>query len=338
MAIVTAEPIPKSRKVQPDGDLNVTCTEDWTVITDDTSQATTDPLFFYGDPKFPAIGAAHENNSALFFTTFANADQESRNKWTFKGMQWSTLKRAGALDFTTQRYDDQVRSDKSWRFTTRQKVVSRAKIADPNDLVRPVAPSAFGSDEEPIAVRKTGEQILGVQDIDYIPVCTYVRNELVVPTTLISGKLVGSVNTDTIVVDGLTVLPQTCLLQDISVSNVKQSPNSTGTGYNNFRTVTYQLAINPEGWDIDVLNAGFYALVEKDGQESIQRIRIADGLNASGDPNRPRPTSVKQPIDRNGNWIDTNPATNPGGTWLQDIHFRVIRVKRYIPFAGFSFV
>lgn len=352
MAIVTAGPIPGSTVVTGDSAYQLTLKEDWNIKTNDlpTSYATTDPLFFIGDPLFPAIGTVHPRNSALRFRTFGSFKHESANKWTVSGMEYSTTQRqlgsGNEDDFNEDRYDDvnPLTSDRSWSFSTAQKAVEKAYVSDPtgaNRFVRPVDETLFpfSADKEPVAVKETGEPILGLTETIYTPVCNYVRNELVPPNGLVTGALVGAVNSDAITLDGYPVAAKTCLIEDVQMSVVKQSMRSNGTTIT-FRTLTYKLIVNNEGWDIDTLNHGYYAIYTNNAAPpvaTVQRIKIVDGWDTTNNKKVPRPASTSQLIDVNGNWIDTDPSDPANANWRDKVHYRVFRVKQYVPFAPYNF-
>lgn len=348
MAIVTAGPVPGTTKVTPIDSFNMKLVEDWLVQTDDTPPvySATDPLFFIGDPLFPAIGSVHGRNSAFRFQTFSQATQQKTNQWMFSGMQYSTWQRPVGLDFRRDAFIDELIADRSWAHSAVSKIATRGYVADPTGVtkfVRPVSAGSFSTDPEPIATKEVGEPITGVTETKYIPVCHYVRNELAPPAALVTGGLVGAVNSDAITVDGLAVPAQTCLIQDISVSNWKSSLQESSGTQINFRTIAYQLAINEEGWDLDLLNAGYYSMSLDPASLPAfvykpARITMPDGWDKDGNKKVRRPASSPQLIDIDGKQIITDPTdADYVSTWRDDIHYRVFRIKKYVAFAGFNF-
>jgi hypothetical protein len=338
--------------VSSSDEYQMTLTEEWEVKTDVTAGdwGAADPLFFVGDPLFPAIGAYHERNSYLQFKNFSSATQHTANFWTFSGMQFVT----DFIEFNTDRYNpvDPNEAEKSWSFSTLQKVLYRAKVSDPTGqqkFERPVDEDKFpfSDDDEPVAIKETGEPIAGLTQNRYIPVCTYVRNEENPPSTLVTDPLVGTVNTEEMTIDGLTVPARTCLVQDVKVSVKKKSLAAIGT--KEFRTITYTLAIDVEGWDIDLLQTGYYQIVERPPIKTPERIKISDGLDSDNKPKIPTPTTVAQLIDIDGKWINTDPSAtgalangdprdNPfEPDWLKNVHYRVYRVHRYADISSLNF-
>jgi hypothetical protein len=327
--------------VSSSDEYQMTLTEEWEVKTDDTTGdwGSTNPLFFVGDPLFPAIGAFHDRNSYLQFKNFSSATQHTANLWTFSGMQFVT----NFVEFNTDRFNpnNPDEAEKSWSFSTLQKVMYHAKVSDPTGqgkFDRPVDESKFpfSAANEPVAIKETGEPIAGLTQNRYIPVCTYVRNEENPPSDLVTAPLVGTVNTDTLTIDGLTVQPRTCLVQDVKVSVKKKSLAALGT--KEYRTITYTLAIDVEGWDIDLLQSGYYNMVfDEDFNTSPGRIMIADGVDSDGKKKLPAPTTTPQLIDIDGHHIITDPTDNAySANWMDDVHYRVYRVHRYAPLGSLS--
>lgn len=343
MAITLAEPIPETRRITPTDAYNFELVEDYVVQTDAAPKDfNVDPLFFIGDPLFPAIGSSHDDQPALKFRTFASAEQTSSSRqWLFRGMKWSTWYRDAAQNFQQELYNDTLPTvaDRSWTFQPQQLVMDYARVADPtggSKFTRPVPTADFSANPEPVAVKETGEPILGLSRTIYVPICTYVRNELTPPATLVTAPLVGIVNSDVVTIDGLTCAIGTVMIQNIGISNSKTSIKSDKTRVN-FRTLTYTLAVKHDGWDIEGLNAGYYAIVTEGATSSVARILVKDGLNADESKRPMRPTSTKQLIDINGKWIDTSPDDPANANWRDDIHYRVFQGAIRAPFASFNF-
>lgn len=348
--IVSANAIAGTRRIRTTNGYQLTLIEDWHVKTDVGSVGLeTDPLFFVGDPLFPAIGAAHAQNSMLRFSTFSEAKPlESSKQWMFSGMQFGTWVQpiTSTTGFSESRYDappsgtNSLNATRSWAFQSISEPLTRSLVADPtgaSKLTRPVASGSFT--EQQVATKYVGEPILGLSFDRYISVCTYTRNQTVVPTGLVTGALVGNVNTDAISIDGLTVPAQTCLLQDCTISDVKYSQDG-GSNSIPFRTVTYQLAIDPRGWDIDVLHQGFYSMQSKPDTPATKkpgRIKVKDGWDSESKAAKTRNASTPQLLDENGEWIDTDPDVNDFATWSDKVHYRVFRNKSYVAFSGFGF-
>lgn len=354
MAIITAQPVPTTQVVTPSSAYQISLTEDWKVQTDEPTVGDPsdygNPLFFIGDPLFPGIGTAHPRSSVLLFKTFQSATQHSHTLWTFRGMEYATdqLPLGVGLedDFEEDRYDDlnPLAADRSWNFQTVEKALDKARVSDPtgaNKFDRPVDEVAFpfSTDPEPVATRNVGEPILGLTRTRYLPVCTYIRNEINPPTNLLTDDLVGSVNSDAITVHGLSVPAGTCCLQDLTISSAKRSLISTGAAVA-YHTMTYVLVIDKEGWDEDVLHAGYYAVEPgpvAPNTPAFHRIKVPGGLDGTGARLKPVPASTPQLLDVLGEWLPTDPSL-PGTTnWRDDVHYRVFRTKGRIPFAQFNF-
>lgn len=342
MAITKATRQIQTQVITPIDGNQLQLVEDWFLETDDTGYGSYNPAFFVGDPNFPAIGAGHPDNPAFRFETFGQIRHNgSANKMIATGMLFSTAQREFDDDFNADRFDDSFKADRSWRFMQVDQIVERAYVADPavGDFARPLNASAFSSTPQPIAVRNTGEPMVGLTKPGYIPVCTYTRNELATPG-LIANNWVGSVNTDSIVIDGLTVGPHRVLIQDIQVSTKKTSLIYVA-GANQglpvtFRTVTYQLAVNVNGWDDEVLQQGFYTLVNNGlGGVGMELIRVADGWDSQNQGRAYKVPSSPQLIDRNGYAIETNPASlDYDPNWVNNVHYRVFRHLNHRTFAS----
>jgi len=373
MVITLAQPKLETTVVTASSAYQIAVTEDWVVETDDTGGdwGNSNPLFFVGDPLFPNIGDYHARSGYLQFKSFSSATQLKANLWNFTGMQYVT----DFIQFNTDRFNpaNPDESEKSWSFSTLQKVMYNAQVADPtgpNKLTRPVDENVFpfSDDKEPVAIKHTAEPIAGLTRNRYIPVCTYVRNEEIVPASLITEPLEGTVNTDELTIDSLTIAPRTLLVQDVKVSNPKRSLAAIGT--QEYRTVTYTLAIDVEGWDIDLLQMGYYHAIDEEvcvswatGDFELpagacvlyetlkhkERIKIADGIDDDGRLKKPQPTSSPQLIDIEGHWINTDPSSKPllpDGTpnpnpydanWMDNVHYRVFRVHQHAALSGLNF-
>ena len=343
MAIISAVPRIQTQVVRPETGVQLVLVEDWCVKTD---QSTTDytsynPAFFWGDPLFPAIGAGHPYNTYFRFRTFASCEYEkAANQYLFKGMQFATSQRETAYAFDPDRYDDLNPNiaDRSWRFGLVDTVLDKAFVADPVDDVRPVPAVNFSANKEPVAVKETGEPMLGLKGNEYISVCDYVRNELNPPVGLVTTPIVGSVNTDAIVLDGIPVAAGMALIQDCKISTRKVSLASTGVQVY-FRTLQYEFAINKRGWDDEVLQQGYYAIyTDALLRKHVGLIQLPDKPDKDGNPSPYTPAATPQLIDINGKFIDTNPSS-PGysASWPSQAHYRVFRRLNYIPFAPFNF-
>ena len=345
MPIIEVKPKPHTQSVTPEAGYQLVLKEDWIVrVSGGPAQYTSwNPGFFVGDPLFPAVGAAHASNPAFRFRTFGSMKfEKSSDHFLFQGMEFSTSQREAILDFQPNRYDgnstNPLNADKSWHFDQLKEVVEKARVSD-STATRPLPDSAFSADPEPVAVKETGEAIIGLTRTKYIPVCTYVRNELVVPATLVTEPLIGIVNLNVVTIDGLTCPIGTVLVKDVKVSNHKTGIDPSG-GQFKFRTVTYQLAVNKEGWDADVVQRGYYEIVPEDlaAVPPVPRhkslIRVSDGKDINGKDKPKRVVSVPQFIAIDGASFITNPDDPAySAAWKSLVHSRVYRHLIYKDFS-----
>jgi len=202
IGIVEAGPTMKSQVLRPTSSYQFELKEDWFVETDQVGPEMHewDPLFFVGAGGFPAIGQAHDREPTLRFRTFDSMVMERLDRYIFRGMTWSTSQRPFADDYQQNRFDNALKASRSWKFMAIQKPVTRAYVADPTGATkfnRPV-PAANFSAQPTIPSTVAGEVFTGLTETEYISVCTYTRNELNPPATLVTGPMIGSVNSDDI--------------------------------------------------------------------------------------------------------------------------------------------
>jgi len=228
-----------------------TVTEPVEVFTDlalsPGATVTSDPLFFVGDPLFPTIGDVHPENSNIRFHNIGNGTptNEKKSVWRFpliyKSNQPSTTEQSGDSNQRDDEYVNSTIAKKSWSFKSVQIPRRRTPVSDDDG-------TTFTTADHPICTT-AGEPLIASES-QYTPTCTYNRNELVVPASIMS--LVGSVNTDAITIDGIPVTARQALISDVRIT-----PWKTDKGVS-FRTVTYTIMLKEDTWDLRVLNRGIY--------------------------------------------------------------------------------
>jgi hypothetical protein len=222
--------------------------------------ATSDPLFFVGDPAFPSIGDEHPANANLRLENITRVKQDPNDwqRWTmgliFTSKQGATTEQGGDLDFKTEKYVNALIAKKSWSF--------KSVTAPRRDtIVYDGATHGWTSNTYPVQTT-AGEPLNATEEL-FLPVCNYTRNEVATPANILT--LVGSVNSNTQTIDGISCAAKTIQVTNITVSEWKKDQGQA------FRTVTYTFTINPSTWDLFVVNRGSF--VKASGKEP-QRAKI----------------------------------------------------------------
>ncbi len=222
--------------------------EVWTDLpADPGASVTSDPLFFVGDPLFPEIGDTHPENTNLRFKTIGQGTmlEGDKSKWQFPlvyaSNQTAKTDQGGDSSFEEDEFVDATIAKKSWTFKSIKVPRRSTQVSDDGG-------STYTTGNYPPCTT-TGEPI-NVSETKYLPVLSYTRNELTTPSSVLS--FVGSVNSDSITLDGLVVAPDAALCSDVKISEWKRDQNTE------FRTVQYQFILRDDLWDLDLLNRGFY--------------------------------------------------------------------------------
>ena len=233
--------------------------------TPGTYLATSDPLFFVGDSAFPSIGDLHPANSNLRLENITRVKQDPNDwqRWTmgliFTSKQGDPGEQGGDLDFKTEKYVNSLIAKKSWSFQS---------ITAPRRQSIVYDGATHGWTTSVYSVQTTAGEPLNATEELFLPVCNYTRNETATPPAILT--LVGSVNSNTQVIDGISCAPKTIQVTNITVSEWKKEQTTA------FRTVTYTFTINPSTWDLFVVNRGSF--VKAPGGEAAR----AEVPNAEG--------------------------------------------------------
>lgn len=250
---------------------------------DPGGDVTSNPLFFIGDPLFPQIGDVHPKNSTLRFKNIGRATQmkEDKRVWAFPlvytSSQPAITAQAGDQNFKEDEFVDTLIAKKTWGFKGVQMPMRARKVSDDGGVT-------WSTNYEPTATT-AGESIAATED-RFLPIVTYTRNELLVPPSILD--LVGSVNSDVITVDNLSVDVRKCLCSNLTISEWKRDETYE------FRTVTYTFMLNEDTWDFSLLNRGFYerlldATTGLVGSES--RVEVPNGKNEDGQARKDIPAA-----------------------------------------------
>jgi hypothetical protein len=229
---------------------------------------TSDPLFFIGDPLFPEIGSVHPEQNGLRFSNIGRARQMKQDKrvWEFpliyKSNQPDSTDQGGDSNYKEDEFVDTLIAKKQWGFKSVQVPRRSSKVSDDD--------GATWTTYAYPTTTTAGETLLTNED-RFLPVLTYTRNELSVPTDILD--IPGSVNSDSITLDGITVGPRMALISDVKISEWKRDQ------LYEFRTVTYTIVLKPDTWDLRLLNMGFY--VKEAGQVPKRGQQFA-GMLADG--------------------------------------------------------
>lgn len=304
----------------------------WTVMqplqADFDSEFTdeTDPLEFVFDPMLPSIGSAHPNNPSLFLNTVPSATFEPKSLRTILfQLEYSTV-RISASQFQRDRYIDSTTADKSWSHRQLAIPVEKAYVSDDDG-------ATWSSSEKPVQNNLGDLFIPGLTTTRYLPVCRYVRNELVVPAGVLT--LPGRVNNDTFTLDGKTVTARQALIVACNVSAVKRFETYS------FRTVDYEIVVKDEGWDDSLLNKGFYywePLVGGGFKKS--RVLVPNGIDEEGEE---KPwVYAEEPVVLNvdgmhlAKFLTLSPPEDHGESDFVP-HYRKFRYQPAISFSALGF-
>ncbi len=286
-----------------------------------------DPLDFVGDVMLPSIGSPHPYNASLFLNSVPSASfaQGSLSAINF-ACEYSTI-RISASQFQRDRYIDSTTADKSWSFRQTAIPVEKAYVSDDDG-------STWSSSEKPVQ-NTLGELFIpGLTKTRYMPVCRYVRNETVTPTGILN--LPGSVNNDSITIDGKSVTARQALIVSLGVSSWKRFE-----GYS-FRTVDYEIIVKDDGWDESVLNKGFYywAPLSPSGFKK-ERVLVPNGIDEDGNE---RPwVYAEEPVVLNLAGMHlakfVKIGTSPHGGAEADFvpHYRKFRYHSAVSFSALGF-
>ena len=282
-----------------------------------TDAETVDPLFFYGDPALPAVGVQHPENPWLRLkgVPSGTAIDKSLTAWNCD-LVWTTK----TLDpdyHEPDRYDDSLRATKRWSHRILEEPVAKAYVSDDGG-------STFGGSPEPVASTAGEIYVPGLTKNRYLPVCTYTRNELSVPSAILS--LPGAVNSDSITIDGLAVTAGQALIASVEVSEWKRFFTWS------FRTVTYEIVLKPEGWDDVVLNQGL--IIIKSG--TPERAMLYDGLDVDSDERPLVQATEPVPLNSSSRNRDSYDTASPDYTNFTP-HYRVFRHLTYTAFSAYAF-
>lgn len=327
--------------------------------------AETNPAFIVNDPLVPRQNSQHPLWPGLFLQSIeANSSADSRKVWTVSLIYSST---SGVLDPNTQeRQFDPERFDGDgsnirvrWSFGTERRVIERARMfigTHKYEAEEGVPEPEFntyhnGSDDNGYMPMNSAGHLFSptlTYDARY-PIATIDRNELQVTDAIFNYQ--EAINSDSFVIDGVTIQPYVCRMLDIQISERKRD---RGT---NFRTVTYRLGFkkkekvkiygplrtqaspNPayfrtyecSGWDAVAVDAGLYERKEVDGTTSVVRARDEKG----------NPSTKPEYLDGNGLFLNMQDVTLQDDPTAEEIS-EWIRYRRYmylnpLPFSPFNF-
>lgn len=285
-----------------------------------------DPLVFLGDPLIPAIGTAHPDNALLYLKSVPNGTppiDKALNAINFT-MVWSTVVLAAADKHDPGQYVDSDRATKSWSHRVVQEPVEKAYVSDYGGVV-------FSLFEEPIQNTVGDLFVPGITENIYMPTCRYSRNELAVPALVLD--LPGTVNDDEFTLDGITVPIGQAMIIACPVSSLKRSESYS------FRTVDYEILINKKGWDVKILNAGFYCyeadtlgFAAPTKKRALVRNGLADPTDEDSDELPWVPCEEPVALDING--IHREQHTDPNDF---EPHFRWFRYAGRTSFTALGF-
>ncbi len=282
----------------------------------------TDPLDFVFDPMLPSIGSTHPNNPSLFLNTVPSAAFERSSLSTILFMlEYSTVRISGS-QFQRDRYIDSTTADRSWTHRQVAIPVEKAYVSDDDG-------ATWSSSEKPVQNTLGDLFIPGLTTTRYMSVCKYVRNELVVPSGVLT--LPGRVNSDTCTLDGKTVTPRQALIVACNVSVVKRFETYS------FRTVDYEIIVKDDGWDDSLLNKGFYYWDELvGGGFKKSRALVPNGIDDDGNE---RPwVYAEEPVVLNLAGMHLQRHLQLGRSEADFVpHYRKFRYQPAISFSALGF-
>jgi hypothetical protein len=292
-------------------------TELWQAKFDDQID---DPLDFMGSALLPAIGEEHPDQALLFLKRVPSGKPpiDGALKAIDFTLVWSTNGIAAADRHDPERYVDGIRATKSWSHRVVQEPVEKAYVSDDGG-------ETWSDDKLPVENTVDDLFIPGITRNRYLAVCRYSRNELIVPVDTL--ELPGSVNNDTVTIDGKTVLPGQAMILAAPISSPKRFETYE------FRAVDYEIIIRPEGFDEELLNAGWNCFDLENGER--RRCQEPNGLDDDGEERPWRFT--EQPVSLDENGVDR--YQYPAETRDEDFvpHYRRFRHLRFISFAALGF-
>lgn len=244
-----------------------------------------DPLDFLGSSYLPAIGEEHPDQPLLFLKRVPQGKppiDRSLKAIDFT-LIWSTAGLAAADRHDPDRYVDGTRATKSWSHRVVQEPVEKAYVSDDDGVTW---------SDDPLPVENTVDDLYvpGITKNRYLAVCRYSRNELVVPVDAL--ELPGLVNNDTFTLDGKTVTAGQAMIIAAPISSPKRFETYE------FRTVDYEILLRPEGFDEELLNAGWNCFDINNGAR--RRCKEPNGLNDDGTERPWRWTEQPVSLDENG--------------------------------------
>ena len=323
--------------------------EVWTDLpADPGGTVTSDPLFFVGDPLFPAIGDQHPENTGLRFQNIGQATQleKDKSKWMFpliySSEQVAVADQGGDANYRENEYYDSIIARKNWSFKS-IKIPRRASVVSDD--------GGSNYTTNPQQTATTAGEPVNSTETKYLPVLNYTRNELVIPPDIL--EFVGSVNSDAITVDGLAVAPDAALVSDIKISQWKRDQATQ------YRTVSYTFILKDDLWDLDMLNRGFYIRTYDPGSIVFPLSDPSSTLSIAQKPAGPElklanvttPQLLKYTAGTVGSGVGNSPVNDAevffssttellpidGTTDLSDAHFRKYAHPQRTVFSGYAF-
>jgi hypothetical protein len=276
-----------------------------------------DPLDFLGSSFLPAIGEEHPGQPLLFLKRVPAGKPPIDNslKAIDFTLVWSTNGIAAAERHDPDRYVDGTRATKSWSHRVVQEPVEKAYVSDDGG-------ATFSDDELPVENTVDDLFIPGLTRNRYLATCRYSRNELVVPVDAL--ELPGLVNSDSFTLDGKPVAAGQAMIIAAPISSPKRFETYE------FRTVDYEILLRPEGFDEELLNAGWNCFDIDNGER--RRCQEPNGLDDDGEERPWRFT--EQPVSLDENGVDRNQYEDPD-TFVA--HYRRFRYLTRVSFSALGF-
>lgn len=234
----------------------------WLVETDDGNTSMRDVLY---NATIPKVGAEHPDDSLAHASSVGAAPVPNTSRFFVVTVPYSTR-----TPRDVDPNNDPARV--AWSSEQFQEVL----VTDDDDEL--VVNSA-GDPFDPPAMRDNSRITAVVK-----------KNLTYVPSWILGYPDV--INSDTFVIDNVTISPRVAKIQSVTVAEDWQERN-----FVKFREVTFQIHFRPETWDLDILNVGFR---EKDG---------ATRKNMKNDGDDERPTAPI-PLDLAGKMIIDPSPTN----------------------------